>query len=309
MDERSREVERRLELPLLAFALLTIPAIALDAPGVDEPYKTNREPPRQDHRPLGSIQRHEAIVWAESVPPSMVPIVVTLFNRAVDEELIDRNPFRKLGRRTKGRSDEAPPTEEEFDKLLDACAALKGYAGQMRALVIFAAHTCMRPGELFALAWSDIDFKANRVHVARRVYKGSLDLPKSNEERTIALPPAARGALLRQPTRGRVDGLVFASKTGKPLSQPTLSGYWSQVKAAAGLEFDFYLATKHYAVHLLYKLGLSKRAIAAQTGWSEGAVEKLLRVYGHADLVALEEVDALYAKVVPLRALSGGAQA
>ena len=40
MDERSLEVERRLELPLLAFALLTIPAIALDAPGVDEPWRS-----------------------------------------------------------------------------------------------------------------------------------------------------------------------------------------------------------------------------------------------------------------------------
>lgn len=40
MDERSREIERRLELPLLAFALLTIPAIALDAPDVAEPWQT-----------------------------------------------------------------------------------------------------------------------------------------------------------------------------------------------------------------------------------------------------------------------------
>jgi hypothetical protein len=39
VNERSREIERRLELPLLAFALLTIPAIALDAPGAHEPWK------------------------------------------------------------------------------------------------------------------------------------------------------------------------------------------------------------------------------------------------------------------------------
>ncbi len=60
----------------------------------------------------------------------------------------------------------------------------------------------------------------------------------------------------------------------------------------AAQEFDFYLATKHYGVHLLYRLGLSKRAMAAQMGWTEQAVEGLLRIYGHADLVALAEVDA-----------------
>lgn len=97
---------------------------------------------------------------------------------------------------------------------------------------------------------------------------------------------------------------MFVSKHGRRLSQPTLSGYWAQVKAAAGLNFD-YLATKHYGVHLLYRLGLSKRAIAAQMGWSESAVESLLRVYGHLDLVALGEVDALYeSQVVSLRPVS-----
>jgi hypothetical protein len=50
------------------------------------------------------------------------------------------------------------------------------------------------------------------------------------------------------------------------------------------------------------RLGLSSRAIGAQMGWSEKAVDSLLQVYGHVDLVALSEVDALYAdKLVPLQ--------
>ncbi len=36
-------------------------------------------------------------------------------------------------------------------------------------------------------------------------------------------------------------------------------------------------------------LGLPTRAIAAQTGWSERAVGNLLTVYGHIDVIALEE--------------------
>jgi integrase len=160
----------------------------------------------------------------------------------------------------------------------------------MLALMTFAAYTKMRPGELFALEWPDIDLTANRVRVRRRVYKGRLDLPKSNEERTIALPPPVRYALLELPAMpgyAADEPLVFRSKRGLRLTHPTLSGYWGRVLARAGLEFDFYLATKHYGVHLLYKLGLSKRAIAAQCGWSEKAVDNLLRVYGHLDLIAL----------------------
>jgi hypothetical protein len=58
-----------------------------------------------------------------------------------------------------------------------------------------------------------------------------------------------------------------------------------------------------HGVHLLYKLGLSKRAIAAQMGWSEAAVDGLLRVYGHAEDVALSEVDALYSMHDSMHAL------
>jgi hypothetical protein len=99
---------------------------------------------------------------------------------------------------------------------------------------------------------------------------------------------------------------VFVSKRGKRLSAPALSLYWAQVKARASLDFDFYLATKHYGVHRLYKLGLSRRAIGAQAGWAEHAVDKMLRVYGHTDLVALAEVDALYAALSDAPAPTGG---
>lgn len=153
----------------------------------------------------------------------------------------------------------------------------------MRALVIVVAYTGMRPSELYELRWTDIDLAANRIIVSRRGYRGG-----------VGLTPPARDVLMRQPPR--TGELVLRSKVGKRLTASTVCQYWALVKARAGLEFDFYLATKHYGVHLLYKLGLSKRAIAAQMGWSENAVDGLLRTYGHSDLVALAEVDALYSE-------------
>jgi integrase len=151
----------------------------------------------------------------------------------------------------------------------------------------------MRPGELFALEWRDIDFTKNRILVSRNIYKGKVQNSiKTSASKTIALPPPVTEILVSQPTR--TGALVFRSKTGKRLAQPTLSHYWAQVKASAGLEFDFYMATKHYGVHLLYMLGLSKRAICAQMGWSETVVDKLLVVYGHIDQIGLAEIDALY---------------
>jgi hypothetical protein len=79
--------------------------------------------------------------------------------------------------------------------------------------------------------------------------------------------------------------------------------------ACAGLERDFYLASKHYAVHYLHAtLGLPPRVIAEQMGWTLASVVKLLAVYGHGDLGALEEIDkAFQSKVTPLRAVNSDA--
>lgn len=74
---------------------------------------------------------------------------------------------------------------------------------------------------------------------------------------------------------------MFRSKRGVRMAQPTLSTYWGKVTARAGLDPDFYLATKHYAVHYMYAtLGLPARLIAEQMGWQLAGVLKLLAVYG-----------------------------
>jgi integrase len=139
--------------------------------------------------PLDTVERHEAIRWAETMPAGVVADTIVLFNRAVDEELLERNPFRGLGRRSPGRADTDPPTEAQMVSLLEACSAVGAdYAPRIRALVTFAAYTIMRPGELFALDWEHVDLEAGVVHVVRRVYKGEYDLPKSNRVRTVAQP-------------------------------------------------------------------------------------------------------------------------
>jgi integrase len=129
---------------------------------------------------------------------------------------------------------------------VEACAVHGDYASRMRALLTFAAFSGLRPGELMALDWSDINLPALRVTVSKRLYRGSIDLPKSNKVREIALTPPARDALLSLPER---DGPVFLSKAGGRMCAPLLSSYWREVQAAAGLRFDWYMASKHKCVH------------------------------------------------------------
>jgi integrase len=242
-------------------------------------------------RALASITRHEAVEWAERHDrrQGALQAIVTLFALAVDEELIQRNPFRGLMRKPKGRAGERPPSEEEMLLLLASCEALGDYAPRMEAMVTFAAYMIMRPGELMMLDWdTDIHLDTDVVHVDERLYRGKVDLPKSNKPRTVALTPPARRALLGLAER---HGVVFRNKTGGRLTQPTLSAYWGKVCARAGMEFDFYLATKHYGCwYMKTQLGLSSADIAAQAGWAESSVEKMVATYAHTNVGALDRI-------------------
>jgi integrase len=263
------------------------------------------------------ITREEAKDWLRGEgrwssngpqPKGNTPAIVSLYNHAIDEDdlRLERNPFRKLSERSKGRSDQDPPTDEEFARLLNACSAMgKDYAPHMRAFLLFAAYTLMRPSEIYPLEWSDIDFDKMRIRKARRLFRGSVGDPKTGPK-TIALTPPARDAIMGLP---RIDHLVFHSKTGKRLSQPTMSQYWGKVKATAGLDFDLYHATKHYGVHYMRKkLGMSEAAIAAQAGWKPSTVADMLAVYAHEEVGALEEVDQAFANAPKpkLQVIEGG---
>ncbi len=79
------------------------------------------------------------------------------------------------------------------------------------------------------------------------------------------------------------------------MSAPALTGYWGQIKASARVDADFYLSTRHYFAHYMkVTLGLPNHVLAAQFGWSESAVEKMVATYTHAGVGALEAIDAAF---------------
>jgi integrase len=225
-----------------------------------------------------------------------VPTVTTMLNAAVESGLIERNPFRGLSRKGPGRRDITRLTPEEVGELAAAARRLHGQT--VASLVIFTAYTGMRTGEVFALQWPDIDFTRNRIRVNRRVYRGELDLPKSNRRREIVLPPPARDALL---PLDRSTEWVFTGKRGGRLSQSGLAYYWRGIEGAFGRKVTPH-ELKHFAGHYLYvTLGLPDRVVAKQLAHTDGG--KLVReLYGHGDVGALEEIDRAFAdNVVPLR--------
>jgi integrase len=128
----------------------------------------------------------------------------TMYNHAIDDDDLPlaKNPFRKLGHAPRAAPTTPPPTEQEFQPSGRVRGVHKEYAPRMRAFLLFAAFTLMRPSELFALEWADIDFDGMRIDKARRLYRGKLAEPKTGPK-TIALTPPARDACWASPATAR----------------------------------------------------------------------------------------------------------
>ena len=153
-------------------------------------------------------------------------------------------------------------------------------------LILTAAYTGLRAGELFALRVGDLDLMRGRVHVRRAVaeVRGELvtGVPKSGRERTVSLPPFLRELLASHVMDVATDpeALVFRSRSG---AQLRISNFYPRIfrPAAdqAGLPELRFHDLRHTCVAFLIESGAHPRAIMERLGHSSVAVT--LDTYGH----------------------------
>lgn len=240
--------------------------------------------------PLNRVDAVSAERWARK-NRWRVAAVVSVFNRAVRDKLIRDNPFTGLAQRSEGRKRITPLSPAEVQALADAAES-----DSIRALVLFLAYTGIRVGEAFALEWGDVDFDAMRIHIDRRVYKGIVDLPKSNKARLCVLTPPAAQAIQDLP---RDTPTIFATNRGSRLSQTSMAWYWKSMAHAVARKVTPH-ELRHFAAHHLYvTMGLPSRVVAAQLG--HDGPKLVEQLYGHGDHGALEEIDRAFDNVIPFR--------
>ena len=115
---------------------------------------------------------------------------------------------------------------------------------QNAAVILVAAFTGLRLGELRALRWRDVDFANRLVHVRRSHYgKAAADdgPPKSGRARSVPLiDTAARAldALSRRPNYTRPGDRVFCDPTGATLGDGMIRSALYDALKAAGIDRD-----------------------------------------------------------------------
>jgi integrase len=262
-------------------------------------------------RKMRSVSRSDAREFVKE-RPYLIAAARAMFNDALDEEIVEANPFARLGQKqSRGRRDLEILRPEEIDLL--ASTALKAFseepslAFQIQAMVLTAAYTGVRPGELYALEWTGVDFAAQTLRVDWRYdRKGRRERPKNGEPRTIYLPPRAANAI-RELTRDPRTTLLFPNSRGEPYTISSFNHYWRQLrssfeakldtarrqqlqaarrKGAKGLEL---YELRHFCGWYFFNvLALPAEDCAIQLGHTDGG--HLVRVlYGHRDKAMARE--------------------
>ena len=149
-------------------------------------------------------------------------LLKAVFNTAVDDGLIRRNPCRIKGAGQEKSAERPVLTVAQVYALADAADE------RYRALVLLAAFSSLRWGELAALRRSDIDIQARSVRVTRQLNERdgggfAFGPPKSEAgQRIVAIhelitPDLAAHVMTY--ARPGDEGLVFTSPGGGPLRQ------------------------------------------------------------------------------------------
>ncbi len=196
--------------------------------------------------PLRTVRHSHARAFVTSLSRSMAPntarqvhaITRTVFRSAVADRLIPVTPFEKIPLPKVQRTAVRPPTPAEVRTLADAAPE------RLRALVLLAAGSGLRSGEMLGLTTDRIDFLRREVRVDRQLVYVSghppcFGPPKTPESyRTVPLPAFVVEALAAHLAAHPVgqDGLVFQAEKGGPILRTTLNGRWRQTLRRAGLD-------------------------------------------------------------------------
>jgi integrase len=174
-----------------------------------------------ERRRMDSITVEEARAWSLRHRAQLLALRA-MFNDARRSGMVVSNPFRELGiERSRGRRDLLSEwlTAEDIERLAQ-CArevhAENGYGDTLAGLLVFAAYTGVRPGELYALRHDDLGGETLEVKRAADSHTRTLTLPKNGRARTVVYPARAREAVERLPRLSDVE-LVFPSPSGGQL--------------------------------------------------------------------------------------------
>ncbi len=234
---------------------------------------------------------------------------------AMHDDLIESNPlygWKYVRQQSVKEDDDIDPfTPEEQAAIIAACPP--GLAEQIQ----FSLWTGLRPSELIALDWGNIDF-VRRVVIIRKAIttasKGQVESTKTRAgQREIKLLAPAVEALARQKPRTFLAvGAVFVHPvSGKRWTgDQQIRDHFKRILVKAGVRYRRPYQTRHTYASMLLSAGEHPMWVAAQMGHSDWTM--IARIYGRwmpaADPDAGSKVESIFADYSAPKSCPSGAK-
>lgn len=234
--------------------------------------------PRLGQRPLADITATEllAAAGAAGFPTAKtrnncISPLRLLFAAAHMDGLIQTDPTARLKSQRIQREPPDPFTPEEMDSILRHIAGR--YHAQHWHYFDFAFATGMRPSEMIALRWSDIDWHRGTATVRRAKVRHQVKpTTKTARVREVELGARALAALERQRPYTQLKGAeIFENpNTGAPYldERPLREHVWTPTIKALGLRHRPLYTTRHTRATQILMSGAQPAWGAAQLGHS-----------------------------------------
>lgn len=197
-----------------------------------------------------------------------------IFTAAHDDGHIDRNLFKTSNMKKKRQKPTriervVPPTAAEIQAAADSLSA------RYRTLVLVAAGSGLRQGELWGLEPKHVDLENGKITVEQQVQmvgtrRYLAPVKSESGKRTVEIASYARDALAQHMKQfppvdvlvdddrdedrpgARVAKLIFTTVDGQPLNRAQWAHVWTPARERAGVRFRFHDLRHYYATVLIH---------------------------------------------------------
>jgi integrase len=218
----------------------------------------------------------------------MVPLKAA-YHQAIEEGIVTFNPAVRLGRLIQGRQDKRahiqPLTQDELSAVLKLTE--ERYQN-FHPVLLCAARTGLRLGELIGLQWGDIDFSGGFMEVRRAVVLREETDTKSHKIRRVDMSQQLQAELRRLKEVRQLEAMskgeaierwVFLSPKGQRWDDRNLRRTWYQCLEQAEIRHVRFHDLRHTYVSLLIQKGAHPKYIQEQAGHS--SIQVTMDTYGH----------------------------
>ena len=170
-------------------------------------------------------------------------VLYTMYNDAIKDEIIDKNPLSVVKSPIKDDIVINPFTLEEIQLILSHSK------GQFKNFYATAFFTGLRSGELIGLRWDDIDFTNLEINVNRRIKMGEIAKPKTKSSiRTIDILDTLLPYLKEQfQLTGHLNSYIFLNKDNENYYdiKRIRDTHWKKDLKSVGLTYRPIYHTRH----------------------------------------------------------------